>query len=364
MKFPVFILLCFSLVSPFVHGQHKTENVILVTLDGMRWQEIFGGAESKLIANKKFVEDTAALKKKFWAETPGERREKLMPFFWHVIAAKGQLYGNRTLGNKVNTANTMWFSYPGYNEILTGSADDEHITSNDAIDNPNRNVLEFINQQKGWKGKVAAFTSWETFPWIINTKRNGIPVNAGLMKAQSNPNGQEKLLDELLFQLPNITGDTRLDGLTFHYAFEYLKKSKPRVLYLAFDETDHFAHEGQYDRYLASAHYIDGFIGTLWAWAQSQPEYKDKTTILITADHGRGNKNEADWRDHGSKMPDADQIWIAILGPDTPGLGEVKNEQQLYQKQVAKTLAAFLGVDYAVEGKKTGDVIPFAAHLK
>ena len=364
MKRPLFILLCFSSISSVAQAQHKTENIILITLDGMRWQEVFGGAEGRIISSKKFVDDTSALKKKFWAESPGDRREKLMPFFWHVIGKQGQLYGNRDLGNKVNTTNTMWFSYPGYNEILTGSADDEHITSNDAINNPNKNVLEFMNQQKGWKGKVVAFTSWETFPWIINTKRNGVPVNAGRMKAESNPNEKEKLMNELLFQLPNITGDTRLDGFTFHYAFEYLKKNKPRVLYLAFDETDHFAHEGQYDRYLASAHYIDGFIKTLWDWAQSQPEYKDKTTLMITADHGRGNKNEEDWRHHGSKMPDADQIWIAILGPDTPALGEMKKEQQLYQNQVAKTLAAFLGFDYAGEGKKAGDVIPLAVHLK
>src|SRR5260221_723478 len=240
--------LLFVVALIFIHnnlvGQKatKTENLILITLDGMRWQEVFGGAEARLIRNNKFVDDTTAIKKIFWTQTPGDRREKLM--------------------------------------------------------------------------------------------------------------------NELLFQLPNITGDTRLDGLTFHYAFEYLKKNKPRVLYLAFDETDHFAHEGQYDRYLASAHYIDGFIQTLWDWAQSQPEYKDKTTLMITADHGRGNNNnEEDWRHHGSKMPDADQIWIAILGPDTPALGEMKKEQQLYQNQLAKTLAAFLGFDYAGEGKKAGDAI-------
>src|SRR6185295_20101377 len=108
------ILVCFS---TFGQTRFKTENVILITLDGMRWQEVFGGAESRLISNKKFVSDTTALKKLYWAETPGERREKLMPFFWHVMATKGQLYGNRNLGNKVNTTNKMWFSYPGYNEI-------------------------------------------------------------------------------------------------------------------------------------------------------------------------------------------------------------------------------------------------------
>ena len=342
----------------------KTENVILITLDGMRWQEIFGGAEWRLLSNKKFVRDSARAMTRAWAQTPEARREKLMPFFWQVIASQGQLHGNRNLGNKVNTTNKMWFSYPGYNEILTGSADDEHINSNDPNDNPNRNVLEFIEAQNEFKGKVAAFTSWETFPWIINSRRNGIPVNAGLMKTKSNPNEPEKLMDELMFQLPNISGDTRLDALTFHYAFEYLKKNRPRVLYISFDETDHFAHGGEYDHYLASANYIDGFIGTLWAYLQTETQYKGRTTLVITTDHGRGNKNDDDWRGHGSKVPDADQIWIAILGPDTPALGEMKNEQQLYQNQVARTVAAFLGFDYIGDGKKTGAVIQSAGHFK
>jgi hypothetical protein len=352
-KICFFIILQFCLISAY--GQsHKTENVILVTLDGMRWQEVFGGAEKRLIT-KKFVGDTAQTLVKFWKESPAQRRETLMPFFWNTIQKQGQLYGNRELGNKVNVSNNQWFSYPGYNEILTGSADNERINTNDPFDNPNKNVLEFINQKKGFEGKVAAFTSWETFPWIINTKRNGILVNAGWMPA-TNPNSNEKMLNELSTQLPNYTGGTRLDALTFHYGFEYLKKNKPKVLYISFDETDHFAHEGEYDRYLASAQYIDGFMNTLWTWLQSDPQYKGKTTLVITADHGRGNKNISDWRHHGQKMSECDQIWLAVLGPDTPALGEVKTENQLYQNQVAKTLAAFLGFEYTNE-RRPGEVI-------
>ena len=327
----------------------KTENVILITLDGMRWQEIFSGAEKRLIT-KKFVGDSAQLTKKFWDESLERRREILMPFFWSTIKKEGQLYGNRNLGNKVNVTNNQWFSYPGYNEILAGSADDIHITSNDQFDNPNTTVLEFINKQRGFEGKVAAYTSWENFPWIINTKRNGVLVNAGWMTSKES-NEREKLLDELSVQLPNITGGTRLDALTFHYGFEYLKKKKPRVLYFSFDETDHFAHEGEYDHYLASANYIDGFVKSLWTWLQSDPQYKGKTTLIITADHGRGNKNPEDWRHHGKKMPECDQIWFAFLGPDTSASGEIKTEQQLYQNQIAKTLAKFLGVEYVNEPK-------------
>src|SRR5262245_26443856 len=83
----------------------KTENVIVITLDGYRWQEVFSGADEELINTKEFSHDTAELKKKFWASTPEERRKKLMPFFWNTIASKGQLHGNRNLNSKVNVLN-------------------------------------------------------------------------------------------------------------------------------------------------------------------------------------------------------------------------------------------------------------------
>ncbi len=352
------LLLCLSFLSLVFAQKLKTENVILITLDGTRWQEIFTGAEQRLI-NKKFVSDSAGLTKKFWNESPEKRRKLLMPFFWSTIKQQGQLYGNRTLGNKVNVTNNQWFSYPGYNEILTGSADNERIHSNDKFDNPNKNVLEFINQQKGFSGKIAAFSSWDVFPYIINSKRNGILVNSGIVEAKGDINANEKLLNELMYEVPNPLGDVRLDGFTFHYGFEYLKKKNPRVLYLSFDETDDFAHDGKYDLYLESAHYIDGFINKLWTWLQSNEKYKGKTTLIITTDHGRGNKSDEDWRHHGGKMPECDQIWMALLGPDTQALGEVKSEEQLYQNQIAKTLAALLGLDYTNE-HKPGDIIKSA----
>lgn len=357
------IVLVFGLQAGHSQSKLKTENVILITFDGLRWQEVFTGADEKLISDKTAVSDTSTLKKLYWAKTPEKRRQLLMPFFWNVIATQGQLYGNRNDGNKVNTTNKMWFSYPGYNEILSGSADDVRVNSNDPVDNPNTTVLEVLNKLSQFSGKIVAFTSWETFPWIINTKRSGIPVNSGYVKVL-NPNEQEKLLNDLMFQLPNKSGGTRPDAFTFHYAFEYLKKNKPRVLFISFDETDHFAHEGEYDQYLASAHYTDDFIRILWEWVQTNPAYKDKTTLLITTDHGRGNgSSPEDWRHHGSKIPNADEIWIAILGPDTPAKGEVNEKQQLFQNQVAKTLASFLGIDYASDSQ-IGNSIPESMNSK
>jgi hypothetical protein len=149
----------------------ETSRVILITLDGLRWQELFTGADPKLIHNTEFVQDTTGLKERFWRATAEERRKALFPFFWNEIQKMGQIHGNRMLGSKVDLTNKMWFSYPGYNEILTGKADDERITSNDKIDNPNVTVLEIAQESDSFKGGAAAFGSWDVFPYIINTNR-------------------------------------------------------------------------------------------------------------------------------------------------------------------------------------------------
>lgn len=339
---------------------HKTQNIFIITLDGFRWQELFTGADSLLVTNKDFVRDTAALKARFWANAPVRRRKILMPFFWNTIASQGQIYGNRKYDNKVDCSNTMWFSYPGYHEILSGFADDENINSNKKISNPNETLLEFLNRLPQYKGKVAAFGSWDVFPYIINEERSGVPVNAGFERASAGKlTDREKFLNTLQDEIPGPWGSVRLDAFTHYFAFEHLKKDKPRVLYIAYGETDDFAHDGRYDEYLKSAQRTDQFIGNLWEWVQSQNNYRDKTTFLITTDHGRGTQPIPAWRSHGDEISGASQIWIAIIGPDTPPSGELKSPGQLYQNQVAKTAAAFLDVDYK-NRKKVGEVISTA----
>ncbi len=338
-------LVSLCLFAQSARSQGKTENLILITLDGMRWQEIFGGADSSLMRQQQHLKDPKS-KEKFWRDNQSERRKVLLPFFWTTIVAQGQLYGNRILGSKVNVTNNQWFSYPGYNEILTGKADNQNIHSNDKFYNPNTTVLEFINAQPDFKGKVAAFSSWDVFPYIINDKRSGVFVSSGMV---GSTNGmlteKERTMNELMPVLPNPLGDVRLDAFTFQYGMEYLKKNKPRVLYFAFDETDDFAHGGEYGAYLNSAHNTDAFIAELWSYLQNETIYKNKTTLLITCDHGRGS-NATEWKSHGTKINEADQIWFAVLGPDTAPIGEIK-DGQVYQNQFAKTMAAFLRLNYS-----------------
>jgi Type I phosphodiesterase / nucleotide pyrophosphatase len=342
MKRIIFFFLTIQILAANAQSR-KTENIIIVTLDGMRWQEVFGGIDSALVVNKNFTRDSAGIVTQFWAGDRNERRKKLFPFFWKTIISHGQLYGDRTMGSEVNNANPYKFSYPGYNEIFTGYPD-PLVNSNDKNKNANTNVLEFINKQKGYGGKLAVFSTWDCFPYILNKWRSGLYVNSDVDTLRfADPN--LKLINDMQLLTAKPLG-VRLDLLTYFAGREYLKKYKPKLLYIAFDETDDFAHAGEYDQYLASAHAEDGMIADIWSTIQAMPEYRNKTTLIVTCDHGRGDKIKEEWRDHGEKVEDAGHIWIAVMGPDTSPTGLVKTASPLYQKQIAPTIAALLGFHF------------------
>ena len=168
-----------------------TRNVVLVTTDGLRWQEVFRGADDSLL-NKKDggVADPDALRRAFWRETPEARREALLPFLWTTVARQGQIFGNRDKKSLADVTNGKNFSYPGYNELFTGSPD-PRIDSNAKRPNPNVSVLEWLNRKPAFRGEVAAVASWDLFPFILNVERSGLTVNAGWMPfGGTSPDGE------------------------------------------------------------------------------------------------------------------------------------------------------------------------------
>jgi Type I phosphodiesterase / nucleotide pyrophosphatase len=343
-----FIIFVCLLISVNAKSQRQTENVIIVTTDGFRWQDLFKGMDSAIANNSKYNQgDSSYLFKKYWSNEESERRKNLMPFLWSTVLNQGQLFGNRTAGSKVDNANPYWFSYPGYSEIMTGYADTA-INSNDYEPNPNVTVLEFLNKQPKLKGKVAAFGAWNAFDRILNEKRSGIPVLSGFdTVAGKNLTTQQKLINKMLLDSYRPWGNEEcLDVFTHHAAFEYLKSKKPRVLYIAYGETDEWAHSGQYRSYLDAAHQVDAWLKDIWKFVQTDPQYKNKTTLLITTDHGRGDMEKEKWTSHNNKIQDAHEIWLAAIGPDSPARGELKSNMQLYQQQIAQTIAKLLGYTY------------------
>ena len=103
---------CILAITSTAYAQPAAQNVFIIAVDGTRWHEIFNGADAALLRNSIYVKDTGLMLQQYWHNDPGERRRRLMPFFWTVIAQQGQLLGNRDFDNDVNVANLYKISYP------------------------------------------------------------------------------------------------------------------------------------------------------------------------------------------------------------------------------------------------------------
>ncbi len=337
------------------------DNVVLVTLDGLRWQEVFRGLDARLLADENYTSTRETLEEKFASTVSKSSAERLLPFLHGVVFQQGSVLGNRDAGSCARVTNPWYFSYPGYNEILTGAVD-KGIDSNASIANPNVTMLEWLQKQEGFQDRVAVFGSWDVFPFIYNTQRSGVPVNVGPRSAPDN--SFEEILNQLHQDIPSPWPTVRLDAFTHHYALSYLRNHQPRVLHVAYGETDDFAHDGDYDQYIMAANRTDRFIRELWEFLQSEPHYRDNTVLFITVDHGRGEEPLETWEHHASKesltgymqslaeyeegIVGSEAIWMAALGPGiSSGAGARQaNGSCAGANQVAATLLTLLGQGY------------------
>ena len=335
-----------------IQGQARPaarDNLILITLDGARTEEVFGGMDASILQStlpKGGRVEEHPLYKRFHAGTAEARRELLMPFFWRELMAKhGSIAGNRQRNSAVALANGHRFSFPGYAEILLGEAHDEQIKSNDRVQNPYRTLLEEMKAHLRLPAsRVAAFGSWEVFNEIAEAAPGALTVNAGFEAFETgDPAGRQ--LSRLQFETPTPWNSVRHDAYTFGLAMAHLRAAKPRVLYLALGETDDWAHDGRYDRVLETFSRTDEYLRQLWSWLESQPDYRGRTHILITTDHGRGHTT-ADWRNHGAKVEGAQEVWMAFVSPAMSRRGEWSNHEPLHTSQAAATMARWMGLDW------------------
>jgi hypothetical protein len=340
-----------ALASPIAGLQRKTKNLILVTADGLRWQDLFTGIDP-LLMNRKDAGMTEPgapeLRGRLWKAQPEDRRLALLPYFWGALAPSGVVLGNAAKGSSVQVTNRYRVSYPGYSEMLTGRAQDDAIRGNDPVQNPTPSFLQIVKERwKLPKEKVAVFGSWDMFHYIAESRRGEIFINAGY-EPSALPAGNPRVaeLNKLQMQARYLDDSARHDAFTFGLAMEYLKSVQPRVLFIAFDETDDWAHNRRYDRVLSSIQFLDGALQELWTWVQESHAYRDSTTLIVTCDHGRGSTVD-DWHDHGKNVAGADQIWIAAIGPDTPHKGEAANTDAYRQRDIAPTALELLGIDAA-----------------
>jgi hypothetical protein len=302
------------------------------------------------------VKNVEGLKTNFWRETPESRRAALFPFIWGEMAKRGQIYGNQRKGSTMAVSNGKKFSYPGYSEMLVGYPD-SRIDSNDMKPNPNVTVFEWLGGQPGFRSRVVAFGTWDAFPYIFNHERSGIPIwPPWELKMDDGSIRPSPVVLRLIDETTPLFEGMILDSFLFDVSTEYIQQKMPRLTFLGYGETDEWAHAGRYDLYLESAHNVDRFAERLWRMLQQISQYRDTTTLIISTDHGRGSGLSA-WKDHGEKIDGAEGIWLAVMGPDTPALGERTQTGPITQSQIAATIAALVGQNFCAAFPKAAPPI-------
>ena len=353
-------LLASLLVQPLLAQAPSDRNVILVTLDGIRPTDFFGGMDSVISSNpdSSGIYDTLRVQRDYWRTTAEERRRALMPFLWDTLIPRGVVYGNVARGSRATITNRHGFSAPGYMEILTGRAQPD-VTSNDAIRYSHKTVLEYTRQRLNLRARdVAVFGSWDNFRFYASSQPDAVFVNAGY---DSLPTGigtaEMRLLAHLQFRALAIWEGSRLDAFTGGMALAYIKQYQPRLTFIAFNDTDDFAHLRRYDRVLDAMHALDQFLGELWYTVQTLPAYRGRTTLIVTTDHGRG-LSKTDWVDHGEGVPGSESIWMVLAGAGITPEGEATNRPEVHQANVAATVLACLGLTVAEFSVTAAPAVP------
>lgn len=344
---PLILVLTLSTGSSLA-ATNDTTRLIMITVDGLRWQELFTGIDPQLKSLRKAGMKRAAdhkLAKSLSAPSPESRRKLLFPYFWGTLASQGVLAGNRNKNSFVNVTNRVQKSYAGYAEILTGQALDKEITSNIKKPIPTPTLLEtFQDHGRLEYSEVALFASWERFQSIAAKTPGRFVVNAGF-QAFTGPHAtprSEVLNQRQLEQLTPWT-EVRHDYITCELALDYLRTQKPKALYLGLGETDDWAHDKRYARVLWASTYFDRCLQELVGFIDQDDAYRGKTLLVITTDHGRGRTPE-DWNHHKLTVPGSDEIWLYMRGPSVPKLGELKGAETILQTDIAPTVLQYLGI--------------------
>jgi phosphopentomutase/2,3-bisphosphoglycerate-independent phosphoglycerate mutase family metalloenzyme len=341
------LLLAVQLPAPAQTAALRTRNVVLIVSDGLRWQEVFTGADATLLNEQSggIWDKEQDLRREFWRADVKERRRALFPFLWGTVAVHGQIFGNQTRGSVARVTNGLAFSYPGYNEMLTGHPD-PRINSNEFGPNPNVSVFEWLNTLPDLHGHVSVYATWVNFKDIFNVDRSHLPLQVGWdppYPAGGDP--RQQLMNELYRTTTRLDDEDVYDAFLQIPLMDSFARQQPRVLFVGFGETDNWAHSGRYDLVLHAAHSFDHYVEQLWTALQRLPAYRDQTTFIITTDHGRGS-GTVEWKEHGVEQHGSENIWIAVMGPDTAPLGERAHVAEVHQAQIAATIAALLGKDY------------------
>jgi len=315
-----------------VDEERAESAVVLVVLDGVRWQEVFGGADRALARERGL--STAA-----WASP-----RLLMPNLQRLLDTDGVALGAPGHGAEMTATGPQFISMPGYLEIFSGRPDPV-CESNDCTRAPSRTIVDDVRDASG-ADDVAVISSWPAIARAATAETSGLALSAGRkIVGRAEALRADDVTAGLLDRGANAKafpgeGDYRPDAFTSRIALRYLVDARPRFLFVGLGDADEYGHRNDYHGYLEAVHASDAFLGELFAALETMGARGRHTTVLVTADHGRAYS----FRDHGGRYPESGRVWLVAAGGDVRGHGMVVGARRHTLSEIAPTLRALLGM--------------------
>ena len=285
-----------------------TSPVIVVTIDGVRWQEVFEGTDTAL------------------SHAPFRPSRLLVPNLERLTRERGAAVGAPGRGF-IRATGPSFVSLPGYTEIFTGRA------PIGCQDNTCATLTTptFLDEAHAAGAKVAAFGSWEMLDRAISARPGSFPVSVGR-------GANESAIDPW----PGA-GNFRPDRFTAELALHHLATEQPDVLYVGLGEPDEYGHRDDYAGYLGALAYADAFVGRLLDTLDHMGPRGTRTHVVVTADHGRSR----DFKGHGGAHPESARVWLVAAGPSILARGRVVSSRERHLADIAPTLRMLMGLPQA-----------------
>ncbi|MEZ4439817.1 MAG: hypothetical protein R3B72_12050 [Polyangiaceae bacterium] len=338
------LALDWTLIAAEVHPP-PIDRAVVITLDGVRWQEIFQGVERDR-AERAGLPATAVVP-----------ASELMPNLHWLATARGAALGAPNAG-VIAASGPAFVSLPGYRELFSGQASEDCL-DNDCAAIARPTLVDELAARQRRLGDVAVFASWPTVRRAASAEPERVVLSAG--RAATNHRALVAATPELeaLLEAGDAAsarpgyGDYRPDAKTAALALAYLRHHEPRFLFLGLGDTDEYAHQDDYRGYLAALREADRVIGEVAIQLAALSARGTSTLLVVTTDHGRNHA----FTEHGRAWPESSRIWLVAAGDPIAARGRVASPRPRRLADVTATLRALLPQRAELDARPDGSVL-------
>lgn len=333
---PAPVALRHAVVAAAAPTRSDAEAVVVVTIDGARWQEVFGGTGDELARA---------------AHLPSRTAKALVPTLTRWATEDGASVGAPG-HTEIHATGPNFVSLPGYTEILSGRAP-TGCQSNQCDDTLEPTLLDEVAAAFPSE-EVAVVSSWESIRHAAGATSR-MTVSTGRVFANKVPSAWLQAGKDV-GPWPG-DGEYRPDESTAALALRVLREKRPRAIFIGLGDTDEHAHHGDYAGYLGALSRADAFLASLEDELSRMGTRGERTTVLVMCDHGRG----AGFRDHGAAWPESSRVWLVAHGAGIANKGMVDLRREARLADVAPTARALMGLT-ADDDRRAGE--PLSAMLR